>query len=323
MLEAVFEEIQRKRSQDLLNKANQYPRNNPVASDISPCARETALGILHWQDRPPFTEELLARFEVGNDQESLAIAKMLRYGLKIVEQQQNFELRDKKGRLILRGRIDGKVEMNGQRIPFDYKTINPMMFDRLNTIDDFLKHKFFSKYPKQLWAYEYMNNIETGFVWMDNLLGQWKFVEIPMDWGRMEEILSQCETAVKSVEDVRNGKPEEAALPAFHRDPQVCTSCWCFKRLCLPPFASGEGMQVIDDPELGMKLERIKQLEEAHHEYERYDREVKKVFKAVMKPMQTYIIGGYMVSSSEEHQRKGYEVKPTTYMTFEIEKLPF
>ena len=325
MLEQFFEQIHLKRSQELASQLEPWPRNNPVASDIGKCTRETALSILHWKERPPFDERLAARLKVGSEKENLAIATLLTYGVKIVEQQSNFELKDKRNRVILRGRIDGKMEVDGKRVPFDYKTINPMIFPKLNTLQDLLDHKFFCKYPKQLWAYEYMNNIDVGFIWMDNLLGEWKFIEIPMDWQAMEDVLKQCETAVDAVAAVKTGLPEAEFLPPYHGDSSVCLSCVWFKRLCNPPFFSGEGMQLINDPELEQKLNRRAELDPLATEYDHLDKDLKEVLKASMKPEQVFVVGNWMIKAEEKKRNfKAQPAKPassTTYLGFDIEKI--
>lgn len=308
MLETLFEEIQKRRSEDLKRNAGPWPRTHPVASDISPCARETALAILHWNQRPPFDDGILGRLEVGSEKEQGFYAKMARYGLAVVEQQQFFELRNKSGQLILRGKIDGKIEWQHQRVPFDYKTVNPFIFNRLNTVEDFLHRKFFNKYPKQLWAYEYGNNIDIGFLLLDNLLGEWKFIEVPMDWEAMEAVLKQCESAV--------GHIASGSLPDFHSDPSVCASCWARGRVCDPPAMRGEGLQVIPDPEFEAKLNRRAELDSAATEYDALDKEIKKTIKG-----KTNLIIGQWLIMGEQKDRKGYDVKPGKYWQSKIERI--
>jgi len=141
----------------------------------------------------------------------------------------------------------------------------------------------------------------------------------------MEQVLTQCETAVESVEAVRRGESKETALPDYHPDPKVCLSCWCWKKVCLPPFASGEGMQVFTDPEFAAKIERRAELEEAASEYDRYDREIKGFLKQTMKPEQIFIIGEFMVKAEEKiRNMKAQPAKEATtqkYLSFEFERL--
>lgn len=320
MLEQFFEDIKQRRDEQLSLRAAKWPRNNPIASDISRCARETALGVLHWEDRPAFGLDLLARLEAGTEQENLANMKMLSLGIRPVEQQRAFELKDAKGRLLLRGKIDGKIQIGKQLVPYDLKTMHPSIFDRFNTIEDLLANPFFSKYPKQIMAYQYMNNIDIGFLWLDNMLGKWKFIEVPLDWEMMERILRQLETAVESIEQIRNGEPEDKALPPFHADPSYCLKCWAFKRVCTPPFFNGEGMKMINDPEFADKLARRAELDQAATQYDHLDKEIKETLKAAMKPTDNWIIGDFLVTAKES-SRKAFSVAATKFLKFDIEKL--
>lgn len=314
-VEELCREIEARRRAKYQAKTKPYPRSNPIASDISDCMRETVLGITHWQDRPEFPVEAIQRMERGNQIENWMIRELMELGYNVRVDQQPFELKDKKGRVISRGKVDGFIQTGRRVFPLECKSMMPTIYAQINTQEDFDRYTFFRKYPRQLQSYLLANNLDQGFWIVDDLAGHWKLIPCHLDFGRAEKILQHVEGAV---EHLVNG-----TLPDFHKDASVCLKCWAFKRVCTPPIAAGEGMQVIDDPELGLKLARIKELEEAHREYERYDKEVKKVFKATMKANQTFIIGDFMVSSSEEHERKGYEVKATKYVTFEIEKLPY
>lgn len=325
-LDEFFADIKTRRDQQLSSNGGKWPRNNPVASDISRCTRETALGVLHWEDRPTFGIDMLARFEAGKEQENIAYAKMLRLGIEITEQQRLFELKDKKGRLLLRGKIDGKMDCGGRiGVPFDLKTMHPNMFDRFDTVEDLLDHQFFGKYPKQLMAYEYMNNIDTGFLWIDNMLGKWKFIEVPMDWNRMENILKQLETAVEAIDAIKNGADEAATLPPFHYDPSYCLRCWAFKRVCTPPFFDGEGMRMINDPEFADKITRRAELDPMATEYDKLDKEVKETLKAAMKPRDNWIIGDWLISASEKERRMkaqpAKEAHTSKYLSFDIQPI--
>lgn len=334
-LDAFFADIKTRREQQLSSNQGKWPRSNPVASDISRCARETALGVLHWEDRPAFGLDMIARFEAGKEQENIAYAKMLRLGIEITEQQRLFELKDKKGRLLLRGKIDGKMNCGGKvGVPFDLKTMHPNLFDRFDTVEDLLMHPFFSKYPKQLMAYEYMNNIDIGFLWIDNMLGAWKFIEVPMQWNLMENILKQLETAVETIEVIKKAATgdvvvdalkEMELLPPYHFDPSYCLKCWAFKRVCTPPFFTGEGMKIINDPEFADKITRRAELDAAATEYDKLDKEIKGTLKEAMKPMDNWIIGDWLITAEEKERRMkaqpAKEAHTSKYLSFDIQPI--
>ena len=314
-LQDLFTEIAKARSESLSRDLGPYPKNNPTASDLSPCPRETSLAILHWQERPPFNVDIAARLEVGRDSEPQIVAKLIRCGILVVEQQSMYSLTNKAGRTILRGKIDGKVELpDRRRIPFDIKTMNPNAFNQTDTVDDLYAHPFFCKWPKQVLAYEYMNNIETGFLLLDNLLGQWKFIEVPMDWNRMDSIIKQCEAAVDAVEAVMSGRQEEDVLPPYHPDPAVCMKCWAYKRLCTPP-ADFHGLSLMTDPEVEGLLDRRGELEASKKEYDKLD----KIIKEKVKEKDGLLVGQWLIQGKFV-KRDGYEVKAIEYWLPKITK---
>lgn len=316
-LASLFMEIERARLADMSRDLGPFPKNNPTASDLSECARETALALLHWQERPPITPELRARFEVGNETEPRVIAAMLRYGLKVVEQQVMFEIKDKSGRLVLRGKIDGKVEWERRRYPFDVKSVNPNAFQRLRTFAEVRDHPFFGKWVRQLWAYEYGHDIETGFLLLDNLLGEWRLIEVPLDFGEMEHILGRCEDAVEAVARIASGASEDEALPAYHYDPAVCRRCWCYGRVCSPP-TKFHGLELISNPDFEAKLDRRGELAEASKEYEALDKEIKETVKG----KDGLVIGAWLVQGKEiTRQEKAREARTSTFWQAKISRL--
>lgn len=308
-LEALFAAIEHARLAEMSRDLGPFPKNNPTASDLSQCPRETALAILHWQERPPITPELHARFEVGKQVEPQVVSALLRYGLAVVEQQVMFELKDSAGRLVMRGKIDGKVEWGAERkrYPFDVKSVNPNAFARLRTFEDVRDHVFFGKWARQLWAYEYGHDIETGFLLLDNLIGEWRLIEVPLDFGEMEGILRRCETAVAAVDRIRLGASEDEALPGYHDDPAVCRSCWAFGRVCNPPMEH-QGLALMTDPEFEADLDRRGELQPAHKEYEALD----KACKEKVKGKDGLVIGPWLVQGKEK-KRVAHAVKESRY----------
>ena len=316
-LSDLFTAITTAREKALMKDQGPWPKSQPTASDLSACARETALGILHWQERPGFTRN--PRAAGGEpDAEPRILPKLTAYGFEVVEQQRAFELQGKTGAVILRGRIDGLMAWQGQRIPFDLKTISPMIYPRMNTVEDLLAHPFFSKWPRQILAYEYLTNSETGFLLLEDLQGHWKMIEVPMDWGRMETILQQCEDAVEAVEAVqRHGATEDEALPPFASDPATCRRCWAFGRLCMPPLEY-QGLTVADDPEMEAKLARRAELEGPAREHETLDKEIKERVKG----KDGLVIGAWLIQGKEiTRNMKATEAKSVTFWQSKITRV--
>jgi len=326
-VEELCKQIEQRRLLAKSKDLGPWPKSNPTASDISECTREMVLGILHWQERGSFTPEVRARLDRGTKIEDLVIQELRDLGYAVRQDRLPFEIKDKKGRVICRGKVDGFIQIGRKEHPFEVKSLMPAIYARINTEEDFDRYHFFKKYPKQLRTYLYANNIEDGFFILDDCLGHQKLIPVKLDYEKMEKILQQLEQAVEAIDRIRTGTPEDEALPDFHKDPQVCIKCHFFKRVCMPPFSSGEGMQVLDDHELGAKLARLKELEDAATEYDRYDREVKTFLKAAMHDKQTFIIGDFLVSADEKTRKmKAQAAKDAheqKYLAFEIERLPY
>jgi hypothetical protein len=316
-VEQLCDEIATRRRTKYASRTKPYPRNNPIASDISDCVRETVLGITNWKDRPEFPVEVIERMERGNQVEDWIFRELMDLGYSVRVDRQSWELRDKKGRIIARGRIDGFLSIGRETYPFECKSMHPNMYGRINSIEDFDRYQFFRKYPRQLQSYLFANNLDQGFWILDDLLGHWKLIPCRLDYDRAEKILRHLESAVEHLAN--------KTLPPFHSDPTVCLKCWAYTRVCTPPFASGEGMQVIDDPEFSEKLKRRAKLDNAASEFDRLDREIKGFLKQTMKPEQIFIIGDYLVSAEEKirnmNPQPAKEASQQKYLAFNIESM--
>lgn len=317
-VEELCQSIEAKRREIYSRDLGPWARNNMVASDIGDCARESVLSVLNWGERPAFDPEIKARLERGNKIEDLALAELQNLGYRIRVERRPFEIKDKKGRIICRGRVDGFIEhLDGKDIPFECKSINPNVYNQINEEADFDRYLFFRKWPRQLQTYLYANEIEEGFFLLDDCLGHWKLLPVHLDYERMEKILQQLESVANHI--------EAKTLPDFHKDPAICVRCWAKGRVCNPPFFSGEGMQIINDAELEQKLTRRAELDPIASEYDRLDKELKNVLKEAMKPEQIFVVGNWMIKAEEKTRNyKAQSAKAATsitYLGFEIEKI--
>lgn len=317
-VEELCQEIIDKRNAKYQTETKPYPRSQPVSSDLGDCLRETVLGITNWRDKPEFSVELMQRFERGNKIEDLAIAELQALGYRVRVDRRPFEIKDKQGRVVIRGRIDGFLEVGHHQVfPMECKSLNPNVFNQIDSQEDFDSYSFFRKYPRQLHSYLLAENLEEGFWHLDDCLGHWKLIPCRLNYDRAERLLKHAEQAVEHVAN--------HTLPDFHADPSCCLKCWAFKRVCTPPFFNGEGMKMINDPEFAEKLARRADLDLAATEYDRLDKEIKETLKAAMKPMDNWIIGDFLVSAEEKQRRMkaqaAKEAHIQKYLGLTIEKL--
>jgi hypothetical protein len=290
--------IEERRTERLLRRSAVYPRNNPVASDLGPCTRETALAILHWRQKPAFEVDLLARFGRGTDIENLILRELSDIGFQVRVDRAPFETRGRDGELLMRGKIDGFVHWQGRDYPMEVKTVSPNIYARLNSVDDFEGFGVMAKYPRQLHAYLYANGLTEGFFLIDDCLGHWKFLAVTLDYNTAEEILQQCEQAVAALERIAKlGAPEDEALPPYHPEVAVCRRRWAFGRVCHPPnLAELDGLRVIEDPSLELMLKRREAIHAVAKEFESLDATVKKTLRHIPQA----IVGAYVVQGKEQ-----------------------
>lgn len=285
-VDSLCTEILKTRERALSRRTSGYPRQNPIASDISVCTRELVLQMTNWQDRPLPETDLKARFERGNVLQEEITRELMALGFAVGIDRLPFEIKDAKGHVILRGKVDGFVTYEGKQYPMEIKTVDPLIFRCVNTVHDFQRWHWMAKYPAQLMGYLYGNNMEEGFFLLDDCKGTWKLLPLILDYAEMEKILRRCEQAV----DHR----DSGTLPDYYTDAEVCRKCWAFGRVCFPPIAA-EGTILLDDPEFEAKLERREELFPAHKEYEDLDEDVKKSVRG----KNGVLVGRFLITGKE------------------------
>jgi hypothetical protein len=272
------------------------------------------LAMLHWQERELPSPDLKARFERGNLVEDTVLRELSELGIKVRVERQPFEIRDKQGRLILRGKVDGFVSWQDAEYPMEVKSLDPNIFRQIETVEDFKRWIWASKYPRQIQAYLYANNLQDGFFLLDDCMGHWKLIPVTLDFEEMEKILQRCEKAVASVEMMKAYPGEESMLPEYHKDPAVCRRCWAFGKLCIPPLEY-HGLTMKEDPEFEEMLNQRGALAFIAKEYEALDRKV----KARLKEQTGLIIGDWLIEGEWKH-KKAYQVAESDYWQTKITK---
>ena len=308
-LARLLAEIEYQREEAFLRGATPYPRNNPIASDLGECAREYVLAMTHWQERPAWEPYLLARFARGNLIEDAVMRDLAALGFRVRTERRPFEIKDERGRVLLRGRVDGFVEWDGRQYPMEVKSVNPNAFQRLRSVEDLRRSPFFAKWPRQLWAYCHAHGEELAFFLLDDCLGHWRLILVEIDRAEVDAILRRCAEAV----DHRDA----GTLPEYHPDAEVCRRCWAYGRVCFPP-ASRPGWAAAEDPELEGKLDRLAALRAARDEWEDLDEEI----KAAVKGKDGLVVGRWLVTGKPRIiHYKANEAHETEAWTTKIEML--
>lgn len=310
LAQEVCDTIQASREAKLRATAGGYPRSNPIPSDLSECTRAMVLSITNWQDRPAFEPYVKARLNRGEWIEERVRAELGDLGIKIRSERRPFELKDRHGRIVLRGRLEGFIEWGKKReIPIECKSVDPNVFRSLRTLEDFQRYWYTRRWPLQLQCYLYAENMEEGILLLDDCMGHWRLIPVPIDFAALEPIIRRCEDTVEHV--------AAKTLPDFHPDASICRRCWCFGRVCFPPM-DHQGLMAIEDPELLEKLERRDKLAPLRSEYNTLDEEIKERFRG----KDGVVVGEYLIQGEETiTHRKPKEAKTVVGWRTTITKL--
>ena len=262
------EQINAKLFQAKKDKITIYPVRNLRASNLGyPCERYLFLLIRHWEEQKPHDVGLQNIFDLGNTIEEHTIRNIKEAGFEVfTPTQRSWQLTVKGG--IITGREDVRIkDENGELLPVEIKGISPFEFDKLNSVDDFLKSKrtYIKGYPAQLYVYMLHFGKEKGFFALTNkLTGETKFIEVPFDYDLGEQYLAKAERVYSAL--------ASDAIPDACDDISVCETC---------PLAHICGQQTriptdVDlDDELDALINRKQELAAAKKEYEDVDQQIK------------------------------------------------
>ena len=284
-----------------------YPCNNLRASNLGhPCERYLYLLLRHWDEQKPHDVGLQSIFNLGNSIEEYTIENIKRAGFEVITPTVRSWKIEKP---LITGREDIRIkDENGELLPVEIKGISPFEFDKLNTVEDFLRSKrpYIRGYPAQLQTYMYYFAKEKGFFALTNkLTGETKFIEMPFDYEYAESLLQKAERIYKAL--------DEEAPPDACEDISVCEDC-SLAHIC------GECRRVpadIDlDEELDALIDRKNELAAAKKEYEQVDKEI----KARVGERDKVITGQYLITRSS-FVKKAFTVPESVQYRVTIKRL--
>lgn len=289
------------------SKIQVYPVQHLSASRLGhPCERYLYLLIKHWDEQKPHDVGLQHIFDLGNSIEEYAIERLREAGFECITPTVRSWRIEKP---LITGREDLRIkDENGELIPVEVKGLAPQEWQKLNTIEDFLKSKkpYVRGYPSQLFCYMYKFAKERGlFVLVNKLTGEIKPIDVYMDFEYGEECLQKAERIYKAV--------ETDTPPDSCDDISVCENC-NLQHIC------GQCKRIpadIDiDGELDELIKRKEALKVAKNEYEEIDKEI----KARVGEREKIVTGEYLIQR-KAIQKQGYTVEPRTEYRVTIKRL--
>lgn len=289
------------------DKIKIYPCRNLRASNLGhPCERYLYLLIKHWDEQKPHDVGLQNIFDLGNTLEEHTIKNIKEAGFEVITPTvRSWNI----NKPYITGREDIRIkDETGELLPVEIKGISPFEFDKLNTIDDFLKSRkaYIKGYPAQLQTYMLHFAKEKGFFALTNkLTGETKFIEMQFDYDYAESLLQKAERIYKALDEE---KPPEAC-----EDISFCEGC-SLAHIC------GDCRRVpadIDlDEELDELINRKNELTEAKKEYDAVD----KAIKAKVGEREKVITGQYLIQRNS-FVKKAFTVPESIQSRINIKRL--
>lgn len=269
------------------------------------CPRELAYWRLYPERALPEDPELSIIFRHGYWMEREAVGQLVDAGYEVSEQDAAFEWRDMR----LRGRIDCKIRINGAKRPVEIKGYSPLMWDRLNRIEDFLESdkEYLRRVPGQLLSYILLDgSSEWAMLYMINkVTGKPKTIRLALEGKTLE----WGEAMLKRLQVV-NAAVEKKELPErIEYDDSVCGVC-PFRGDCLKDIPAGKDLTVLDPEKAQDLLELLEEraaLMAAHKRFEVVDREIAKRVKGI----ERLVVGDWLITGKEVAVKE-YTVKART-----------
>jgi hypothetical protein len=269
---------------------------------MHPCIRLLVLKRRHWQDIPMIGVGLKLRFELGDVFEKKVLRDLEESGFDIFQMQQPFY--DKETNIS--GHIDTLIRIDGITYPLEIKSCSPLVFPRINSIDDMLnsKYPYMQAYPYQNETYMMLGGYDRSpFIFIDKSSGSYKEIWQYANKDRQEEIK---EKARLIDEHLKN----ETTPDCINYDENVCGRC-DLRHICMP-VKKADSVIIEAETDLIEALKRRQELIDNSKEYAKLDKYVKAKLKG-----KSGIVDDFYIES-KEISRKGYTVKDTSVYTTKI-----
>ncbi|OHB69336.1 MAG: hypothetical protein A2W17_12530 [Planctomycetes bacterium RBG_16_41_13] len=257
----------------------QYPVSSNRAGELGhPCIRYLTFLRVRGEERPIHSLDTQFIFLEGQLAEKSVLRLLEDSGIEVIEQQKSFQWREYQ----IGGKLDGKIIHEDKMLPLEIKRMSPYLFDKMNTVDDLLKSKYYYKYPAQLTLYLLMDSQEQGiFIIKNPVTGRLKEILLNLDYEYGESLIKKAEQVNTCIADntIPNPIPWE----------ETCEKC-CFKHLCLQEVLRKE-IEFVVDQELEELVQGFHELKQWRDEWEKINKKLKERLHGVEK----IVIGEYLV----------------------------
>ena len=313
-----------------LTRTRRPPAPHPdrvYASQYRDCDRQIVYELTAPEKATPWSPELLAKFRHGDDREANVLADLAKIGrdasppFRVINQQERFTVRDRRGRTALVGKVDARVEIADRLVPLELKSWSPFVVNRIEGFDDVVENPWTRGGAFQLLAYMLASGEPWGILLLDRS-GIPKLIAVELNDANLERAEAFLTKAERALDHAEAG-----TLPDYLDDPATCRRCPFFGHTCNPPTLTA-APTIVDDAELEAALDRRESLKAAGEEFNHLDRDIKDRLRGVERALiGRFAIAGSWSKSSRVNlppdlKRQYTVTDPKGRFTLTIDKLP-
>jgi hypothetical protein len=302
-------------------------RTNRASAIGDICLRALVYSRVAWDKGRLPSLELQKIFEEGKEQEKIFLRLISDIGLTVIEQQIAFEDRTTE----ITAHLDGVLldpEDNG-RVPFEFKSCSPFIFDRLNKYDpatEYFKaiaelgkdYPHLLKYPPQISLYCYFKGAKYGLaIFKNKSTGNIIIFTVLLDIDYVDGIFKKAQAIngyVEKFEAITGGADDadlfakaSQTLPERITDRDYCADCR-FNGLCLPEINFNDPLKIEDDPEFESKIDEFFLLKESADRY----KEMNEKIISSCRGRNNIIVGKYLIEGKPN--KAGNWLKTITFL---------
>ncbi len=261
-------------------------RTYVYASGWRACNRAMALDLLYPEDSV-YDDGTYERFYDGDDYELACRARLMKAGQQaspafdVQGGQERFEVKDRAGRVIIVGKIDGYVYWPAYRLKVPFEIKSGRSVENVHTFDDFDLSTWTRPMPRQLLTYMLAMNEAHG-LFVLNRPGAPKFLHVQLD-DQTLEMAEGFQQVAELACDVREGK---ARMPDYTTNRGECTRCDHHGKTCTPDMDFGDGLRLVTDDRLIKLGKVVAKNEEAAKAYTKARKALAKDLKPAREPGQ-------------------------------------
>lgn len=275
-------------------------RDYVYASGRRTCVRRMALDMKHPEDDSTFSDDSLERMQRGKEREHSIVARLHQIGprcsppFEVIEGQRTFEIRDRDGTLLIRGKTDCRLRFDRTTKPF-VEVKSGESFRNVERFEDLDRSPWTRHAPDQLLSYLLAESEPEGCLLIDRP-GLPLFIRVVLEdhLQRAEQFLQDARRAIDAVKGV-------GEMPPFIQDVGECRRCPHLGKSCSPTTMSfGPGVRVITDPDLIAAAETREATAEARADYEAAHNRL----KAGLQGVELGVLGPFLVEGRWQKSTK-------------------